>query len=318
MFESAIEAIDILLKAVDDDMKDKLKDNEFVEPEYTVDKINELEDKLTDILEKEGTSFADGIIAIGTISAAENTFLKVIEELKKNDATDEIIYAEMKKFFKEVVSKLANDYIQTFDKDLAFSVFTDRTNYWIDRWSYELGQIMKLTSCNELERILSNGLEKGKSIQEIQDEIIESYSFSRERARKVSITEVLTAHSFAKEEAIIQSPAVDRKEWKHSGTHKNSPRPHHQALDGEVIDKNKQFKIDAPTGTYYARFPRDVTLPASERINCHCTHRGIVNDDILGLSLDERKNLQQEAIEADNGLWEKELDAINRAKAGIE
>jgi hypothetical protein len=65
-------------------------------------------------------------------------------------------------------------------------------------------------------------------------------------------------------------------------------------------------------------YPRDSILPPGESVNCHCIHRGIVSKDVLGLSLDERKRLQQEAIDADDGAWEKELDARNKAKAGIE
>ena len=63
---------------------------------------------------------------------------------------------------------------------------------------------------------------------------------------------------------------------------------------------------------------RDPILQPGESINCHCIHRGIVNADILGLPLEERQRLQQEAIDADDGAWEKELDAKNKAKAGIE
>ncbi len=43
-----------------------------------------------------------------------------------------------------------------------------------------------------------------------------------------------------------------------------------------------------------------------------------MNEDILGLSLEERRSLQRQAIDDDNGAWEKELDAKNKAKAGIK
>ena len=41
-------------------------------------------------------------------------------------------------------------------------------------------------------------------------------------------------------------------------------------------------------------------------------------DEILGLSYEERKRLQDEAIAELDDEWYKELDAKNRAKAGIE
>jgi len=70
-------------------------------------------------------------------------------------------------------------------------------------------------------------------------------------------------------------------------------------------------------GLWHPMYPRDTSLPPEESINCHCIHRGIVSEHILGLPLEERQRLQQEAIDADDGRWESELDAMNRSKAGI-
>ncbi len=57
------------------------------------------------------------------------------------------------------------------------------------------------------------------------------------------------------------------------------------------------------------------TLKASTIVT---KHRGIVNADVLGLTLEERRELQAQAIAEDDGAWEKELDARNKAKAGID
>lgn len=66
-----------------------------------------------------------------------------------------------------------------------------------------------------------------------------------------------------------------------------------------------------------ADFPKDPALPAAEVINCHCIHRGITSEEILGLPLEERKKLQQQAIDEMGDEWKKELDARNKARAGI-
>ena len=90
-------------------------------------------------------------------------------------------------------------------------------------------------------------------------------------------------------------------------------------MSGVIVPKDEPFTLEGLDGvTYYPMYPRDPILPPGESINCHCIHRGIVNADILGLPLEERQRLQQEAIDADDGAWEKELDAKNKAKAGIE
>ena len=59
------------------------------------------------------------------------------------------------------------------------------------------------------------------------------------QAKRVAVTEVLRAHSVAKEEAIQQSPVVDMKEWRHTGVHKIKPRPNHVAMDGQVVPKDQ-------------------------------------------------------------------------------
>ena len=42
-----------------------------------------------------------------------------------------------------------------------------------------------------------------------------------------------------------------------------------------------------------------------------------MSEEILGLSLEERQALQQEAIDEMDDEWERELDERNKAKAGI-
>lgn len=311
-----IKAIDVLLKAEDDDLKERLKEAGYINVDDTVDAINGLEDELSEALEKELNGFVEGIENIELDDSISN----IIELLLNNDTTAENLENAFKSSFEDIMTKLTDVYIKDIDKDLAFTIFSNRTTDWINSWSEELGELMKLTSHNNLNRIVNNAFENGDSIQKVVENLMDSYGFSRARARATAITEILTAHSYSKEEAIRQSPAVDRKEWVHTGTHKNTPRPHHQTNppNGQIVDKSESFEINSPKGTYKAKFPRDTNLPAGERVYCHCVHRGIVNDDIMSLSLEERRALQQQAIDEDNGEWEKELDAKNRAKAGIE
>ena len=129
----------------------------------------------------------------------------------------------------------------------------------------------------------------------------------------------MRAHSVAQEEAIQQSPAVEEKEWVHTGAYRNEPRENHVDMDGQVVKKDAPFELTgADGGTYYPMYPRDPILPPGESINCHCIHRGIVSEEILGLPLERRKELQAEAIAEMDDAWEKELNERNKAKAGIE
>jgi hypothetical protein len=88
-------------------------------------------------------------------------------------------------------------------------------------------------------------------------------------------------------------------------------------MDGQTVPKDKPYTLKGiKGGTFYPMYPHDTSLPPEESINCHCLSEPITND--LGLSLEERQKLQQEIIDNDDGEWMKELDAKNKAKAGIE
>ena len=117
----------------------------------------------------------------------------------------------------------------------------------------------------------------------------------------------------------MQSPAVSEKMWKHTGEYRNEPRQNHVDMDGQRVPVEEPFElIGADGGTYECMYPRDPILPPEESINCHCISQPVVSEEILGLPLEERQRLQQEAIDEMDDEWERELDAKNKAKAGIE
>ena len=90
-------------------------------------------------------------------------------------------------------------------------------------------------------------------------------------------------------------------------------------MDGQVVLKDQPFELVGTDGMiYYPMYPRDTSLPAAESINCHCIEQPVVDMAILGLPLEERQRLQQQAIDEMDDDWEAELDAQNKAKAGIE
>jgi hypothetical protein len=179
---------------------------------------------------------------------------------------------------------------------------------------------MQLNSHKEIERILEKGLAEGSGITEFTRAILDSgIRDEYYKARRVAVTEVLRAHSVAQQEAYMQSPAVSEKMWKHTGEYRNEPRQNHVDMDGQRVPVGEPFElIGADGGTYEPMYPRDTTLPPEESINCHCISQPVVSEEILGLPLEERQRLQQEAIDAMDDEWEKELDAQNKAKAGID
>lgn len=314
--KALIKAIDAYIAKADDNLSSALDDAGFIKPKATVKKINSLEDRLTSELEKETKYFKSKAKNAVDLKSFAKEFPSLIDE----DTTDSRLSELFVKDFKENIPGLAAGYIKQVDPKLTVKTITARTLAWAESWSEKLGRLMKLDSHKEVETLLTDTLKEGKGIADfvrlLSDKDIHS---ERYRARAVALTETLRAHSVAQQEALTQNPAVESKEWVHTGGYRNSPRENHVTMNGTVVPKDEPFTLEGSDGTtYYPMYPRDPVLPPGESVNCHCIHRGIANEDILGLSLEERKRLQEEAIKADDEAWEEELDAKNKARAGIE
>lgn len=308
------QSIATLIKKADDELAEKLDSEGYLEPKKTVAAINAAGDTIADILEGQ----RDRIVA-ALKDADFDSVKSILETLFTDDDADVLIAETFKELFGDVIGDAAKKYLSSIDPELTLDVFSTRTTDWIDSWSKELGDIMKLGSHDKLNKILSEALENGDSIRSVTDKLVDAYEFSPMRARATAITEILTAHRASAQEAYVQCPAVEKKMWRHTGSHKNNPRPNHQAMDEQSVLKSEPYELTGADGAlYYPMYPGDPLLPASERVNCHCISQAVVSSDILGLTLEERKALQQQAIDDDNAAWEKELDAKNKAKAGID
>lgn len=312
-----LDAIERYITKADDDLEEILAEEGFVEPGLTVARASQIEDAITEALEQETELF---ITSAETAFDVEEFAERIWPGVKLDDQTAEKITEIFKEQLGEFLPELIDPYLKQTDAGLSVLSVSKKTTAWVESWSEELGSMMKLTSHTQLENILKTNLDAGNGIQDFITALQESgIREERYRARTTAITESLRAHSVAQEESIQQSPAVEEKEWVHTGSFRNDPRPNHQAISGQVVPKNEPFVLTGEDGsTYYPQYPRDPILPAKESINCHCIHRGIVSEKVLGLSLEERKRLQAEAIAEMDDAWEKELDAKNKAKAGIE
>lgn len=314
--DALLKAIDAYLAKADDDLSEALDDAGFIEPKETVKDAAALEDALTEALEKETKYFR----AKAKKAVDLEAFAKDWPEIIEGDNVDEQLARLFVEDFERNIPSLAAGYIKKIDPQLTVKTITARTTAWASEWSEKLSGLMKLDTHKEIEKLLTETLKDGKGVAEFTQALIDGGIRSeRYRARATALTETLRAHSVAQQEALIQNPAVESKEWVHTGAYRNTPRENHVAMDGVIVPKDEPFVLEGADGvTYYPMYPRDPSLPPGESVNCHCIHRGVVNDDILGLPLEERKRLQQEAIDAMDDEWEKELDAKNKAKAGIE
>lgn len=312
-----IKAIDAYLAKADGDLADALDAEGYAEPQATIGYMQGIEDDVAEALVEETDYFlaeAEKAADLETFAADIWPRVKLNDRLKAKLAT--VFTEHLSEFMPEFVAY----YIAQTDRSLKLEVVSKRTVAWVESWSEQLGEIMQLNSHKEIETILTKGLKDGTGIASFTREILDSgIRDEYYKARRVALTEVLGAHSVAQQEAFMQSPAVVDKAWKHTGAYRNEPRQNHVDMDGQRVPKDAPFTLTGiKGGTYEPMYPRDVILPPEERINCHCISQPVVSEDILGLSLEERQRLQQEAIDTMDDAWERELDARNKAKAGID
>ena len=312
-----IKAIDAYIEKADNSLADALGQEGYVKPKKTLKYAQDIEDGVAEtLLEETDYILAEAEKAVDLEAFAEDVWPKV----KLGDGAK----AKLATIFTESLDKFmpvfVGYYIKQTDRSLKLTQVSKRTTAWVSTWSKDLGEIMQLNSHKEIESILKKGLENGSSIATFTRDILESgIRDEYYKARRVAVTEVLRAHSVAQQEAFMQSPAVSEKMWKHTGEYRNEPRQNHVDMDGQRVPVDEPFElIGADGGTYECMYPRDTILPPEESINCHCICQPVVSEEILGLPLEERQRLQQEAIDEMDEDWERELDAQNRAKAGID
>lgn len=312
-----IKAIDAYIEKADNDLADALGAEGYAKPKKTLKYAQDIEDGVAEALLNE----TDYILAEVEKAADLETFAEdVWPGVKLKDGLKGKLATVFTERLNEFMPEFIGYYIKQTDKSLKLAQVSKRTTAWVANWSKDLGEVMQLNSHKEIERILTKGLQEGSSIAEFTRAILDSgIRDEYYKARRVAVTEVLRAHSVAQQEAFMQSPAVSDKLWKHTGEYRNEPRQNHVDMDGQRVPKGEPFELTGADGaTYYPMYPRDTILPPEESINCHCIEQPVVDEKILGLPLEERQRLQQEAIDAMDDEWEKELDAQNRAKAGIE
>lgn len=258
--------------------------------------VEEFEKIVAKLLRRQRKLFLDEVK--GFVSKDDEKTLESLLNYFQSDlfAADDfaaVLSEEVAAFLTLTVSELAAVIMESIDKDVTFEVLSKRTTDWIESWSKQLAEIMQLNTHKAIESELIAVIEAGESITQAELRIKDLPQFDRARARATARTEILTASSQANWESFMQSPAVIGKKWKHSGAKKIKPRETHIAMDGVVVGVDKLFLVDGEFGMY----PRDTTFSAKNRVNCGCVIGPVVDNHIIGLSLEEKEEIRQEVLE---------------------
>lgn len=293
---SLIRSIDeYVQKAGQDDLADTVP--EFPGLEEVPELVEQFEKTIAKLLRGQRKFFLDALkdfVAKDDSETLAAYLVYIQQNLFAVDEFEEQFGEAAAEFLQTTIEKLVERMMESIDRDVAFEVLSVRAMTWIEEWSRELARIMQLSTHTAVEKLLTTAIEEGQSIADVEMAMKDLPAFNRNRARTTAITEVLTASSHAQHESYAQSPAVTGKKWKHSGGKKNNPRENHVALDGTVVGVDELFTI--PGSMEKCAYPRDPSLPASERIHCHCVLGPVVDEEILGLSAEEKRKIRDEAL----------------------
>lgn len=311
-----LKAIDAYLAKEDDELELALEAAGYVDAPETIEHITSLEDGIAVVLISETDYILESLKDRVDL---EEYFSEVWPAIKKNNPTADKLFDLFWQDVTGYMTPLASKYIAATDAELTVRAVSQRTVTWMKDWSKDLSGLMQLESHTQIENILTTAMDKGQSVAEVTQALMDSGIRNEYvRARRTALTETLRAHSVASQEAMMQSPAVVEKEWRHSGAYRNEPRQNHVAMGGQRVRKEAAYVLEGlDGGTYYPMYPRDPSLPAGESINCHCISQPVVSEEILGLPLEERRKLQEEALAAMDDAWEEELYLRNKAAAGL-
>lgn len=288
-------AIDNYLAKSDEDLAETLAKEGFAEAEKTVQIINEIEEGIGGALKKQTKK----LVHVLNSSEDWEDAREKVDNL--DDCIAETVESMTAEMFQEQIPEYANIYIKDTDSELVVSTIRTSTSKWISSWSARLGELMYVETHKQMTDVIDSAISNGKSISELAKQIqAGEWRTEYYQAKRVAMTEVLRAHSVAAQEAYMQSPAVMGKMWNHAGG-SLKPRQNHVDMNGIIVPKGEPFTLIGADGvTYRPMMPRDSNLPAGEAVNCQCMMQPIVSEEVLGMSYEERKAMQDAVLAEDD------------------
>ena len=297
-----MKAIDAYIQKVDDDLKNALVDAGYADPKKTMKEIDEMSKELKKLLDADTKAIINEIYDYESV---EDFIVSRWPDLKNSKNLVEKLTATVSLRLQEAIPEFVEEYISRTDPALKYIGLSHKTTAWIQSWSRDLADLMKLTDNKAIERILSQAVKEGLSVAQTADKIAGSgIRDSGFRSRRTATTELLRAHSVAQQESFMQSPAVVSKMWRHSGWRQYA-RENHESMDGQTVRKEEPFTLFGEDGgVYYPMYPRDDSLPAGESINCGCVAEPIVDESLYELSEEDRQRMQQAELNRMNDEYE--------------
>lgn len=272
--EMLVKALEIE-KNEDDDLKKILKEAGYLFVNKLVKAIKSIELAMDDLLQddfEEVFSLISDLFNNSKKTPSERQIRKALKKRGFNKSFIDNISPLLTDSFNSIADEVAKELGSEFD----WSLLSKQSKKEMEAWLKNLPKLMQLTTDDAVVKAIKEMIDGGAGIRDLERILSKMPEFSRYRARVTAITEGLSQYQSATYEAMMQSDAVYGFEWLHTPGYKE-PRVAHQELHGTVIKKGEYFNVNG----YLARYPLDPSLPAKERIQCHCRMEPTINPDYL-------------------------------------
>ncbi len=302
MYCDLLTSIDKLIAKDDSDLEKTLSDAGYAQSGNTVKAISDLEESIVTVLAGQTAELQKILDKAAKEGLSFKEISTLVDNMLSNGTLDKDAAKLLGDLYVDHVAAFADDYIKKIDEDMACESLTKRTVANYEDWTASYAKMFKDNADAQVKEYIERAYKNGMSVSDLAKDIYD-YGFRDEywQAKRIAQTELLRCHGFAKNEAIMQSPVCDEKEWIHTGAVKNKPRQNHVDMNGVKVPKADNFVLIGADGKiYYPKFPKDPVLPAIESVNCHCYSRGVINTKYLKYNSTKKKELQNQFIKADN------------------
>lgn len=230
---------------------------------------------------------------------------QILEKLKSEDeelATLDMLEKLIEEFGKACIEKAmedaAKDILADLDPDSKFTLMSKEAKGWLENKVIQFARNVTQTTHDTVISILIKGFEDGKGIEAMATELQEHYIFSRDRAKMIARTEVISSSNAGTLEAYRQSEVVVGKEW--TSANDSRTRPTHRAANGQKRRINEVFSV----GSSELMHPGDTSQGAEveEIIACRCTTYPVLKGESL------KSNTVYDSPDYGNANWLKEQD----------
>ncbi len=240
----------------------------------TYEAFLEMESEFHNLLKIQRSKIIESI-ENGTVT---NEILKIyIENIEKQQVLyEQIVYKNFLNIMNLVKQEILSELGQT-SVSITFDLLNEKALKFLEDKKIKFVIKVADTTHKAIINELSEGFEKGESIQELSNRIKDMPEFDMKRATVVARTEIISSSNAGTLQGYKESGVVIGKEW--SSTKDERTRDHHKEAEGQRVKLDEPFIIDGDLLDYPGDNSYDAK--ASNVIQCRCSLKPILEGEVI-------------------------------------